>query len=199
VATQPDRLIKTDPTDTGWVKPKDQLQSLGLSLVASHRNSLGAVSNAQVNARLVRQVLCTSPTDNRVWRWASGISSSAPKELACAPPPADDIVFLVAQGRADEFCTVVEHRPTKAPLKTGPRVWRRRVKRCGISTAAARPPTRCRTMNLVLAPPVAHVDPAWYGVASTATSRRAPREPELQRAARLQCDWMQFNQRREPW
>jgi hypothetical protein len=51
------------------------------------------------------------------------------------------------------------------------------------------------------APPVAHVDPSWYG-ASGAFGRFAAsngRFPELQRALDYKFDWMLFNQQWAPW
>jgi hypothetical protein len=58
-----------------------------------------------------------------------------------------------------------------------------------------------RTLRYVLAPPVAHADPAWYG-ASGAYGRFAPSSatlPELQRALDYKVDWVLFNQGWEPW
>ena len=58
-----------------------------------------------------------------------------------------------------------------------------------------------RTMRFVLAPPVAHVDPAWYG-ASGVYGHFAPRTNalgEFQRALDYKFDWVLFNQRWEPW
>jgi len=58
-----------------------------------------------------------------------------------------------------------------------------------------------RTMQLIEAPPVAHVDPAWYQ-RSGVFGDIAPRSehfPELQRALDYKFDWMLFNQRWQPW
>jgi hypothetical protein len=58
-----------------------------------------------------------------------------------------------------------------------------------------------RTMGYVLTPPVAHVDPAWYGD-SGVYGHFAPRTAafgELQRALDYKFDWVLFNQRWSPW
>jgi hypothetical protein len=58
-----------------------------------------------------------------------------------------------------------------------------------------------RTMRLVEAPPVAHVDPEWYA-RSEVFGHLAPRRdrlPELERALDYKFDWMLFNQRWQPW
>lgn len=67
--------------------------------------------------------------------------------------------------------------------------------------AAAPAADVARTMAYVLAPPVAHVDPAWYGTTG-AYGRFAPRTAalaDLQRALDYKFDWMLFNQRWTPW
>jgi hypothetical protein len=66
---------------------------------------------------------------------------------------------------------------------------------------AMEPAAVARTMGYVLAPPVAHVDPAWYG-RSGVYGHFAPRTaalPELQRALDYKFDWVLFNQRWAPW
>ncbi len=68
----------------------------------------------------------------------------------------------------------------------------------GASTADAE---IARTMGYVLAPPVAHVDPSWYGQ-SGVYGHFAPRSstlPEYQRALDYKFDWVLFNQRWMPW
>ncbi|MEZ5319676.1 MAG: hypothetical protein R2752_19905 [Vicinamibacterales bacterium] len=56
-------------------------------------------------------------------------------------------------------------------------------------------------MAPVLAPPVAHADPAWYA-ASGAFGDLAARDgafPDLERALDTKFEWMLFNQKWEPW
>jgi hypothetical protein len=58
-----------------------------------------------------------------------------------------------------------------------------------------------RTMRALLNPPVAHVDPAWYG-RSGVYGHFAPRTaefPEFQRALDYKFDWVLFNQKWTPW
>ena len=65
----------------------------------------------------------------------------------------------------------------------------------------AEAPALARTMGYVLDPPVAHVDPAWYGRTGV-FGRFAPRTaalPEYQRALDYKFDWVLFNQRWTPW
>lgn len=57
------------------------------------------------------------------------------------------------------------------------------------------------TMRYVLEPPVAHVDPVWYGETGV-YGRFAPRSdkaPEFQRALDYKFDWVLFNQKWDPW
>lgn len=57
------------------------------------------------------------------------------------------------------------------------------------------------TMRLVRQPPVAHVDPAWYG-RSGVFGDFAPRTghfPALERSLDYKFDWMLFNQKWQPW
>lgn len=57
-----------------------------------------------------------------------------------------------------------------------------------------------QTMAYVLRPPVAHVDPQWYG-RSGVYGHFAPRgtQADLDRAISQKVDWMLFNQRWAPW
>ena len=58
-----------------------------------------------------------------------------------------------------------------------------------------------RTMSAVVAPPVAHADPDWYG-RSGVYGRFAPstgRFPDFERALDYKFDWVLFNQQWEPW
>jgi len=57
------------------------------------------------------------------------------------------------------------------------------------------------TMQLVLAPPVAHVAPEWYGKSDVygAMAPKGARHPDLQRSLDYKFDWMRFNQAWEPW
>lgn len=57
-----------------------------------------------------------------------------------------------------------------------------------------------RTMRYVLTPPVAHVEPAWYG-RSGVYGRFAPRgtDASLDRALQHKFEWVAFNQRWAPW
>lgn len=67
--------------------------------------------------------------------------------------------------------------------------------------ATAREAEIARTMRYVLNPPVARVDPAWYGRTGV-YGRFAPRSgalPALQRALDYKFDWVLFNQRWMPW
>lgn len=62
-------------------------------------------------------------------------------------------------------------------------------------------PDVARTMRALLNPPVAHVDPAWYGRTGV-YGRFAPRSsefPEYQRALDYKFDWVLFNQKWTPW
>ncbi len=57
------------------------------------------------------------------------------------------------------------------------------------------------TMRYVIAPPVAHADPAWYA-SSGVYGRFAPRgtaHPALERALDYKFDWVLFNQQWAPW
>jgi hypothetical protein len=58
-----------------------------------------------------------------------------------------------------------------------------------------------RIMRFVLEPPVAHVDPAWYGRSGVygAFAPRTDAFPEYQRALDYKFDWMLFNQKWQPW
>ena len=57
------------------------------------------------------------------------------------------------------------------------------------------------TMQLVLAPPVAHVAPAWYGTTDVygAIAPHSARHEDLQRSLTYKFSWMRFNQAWEPW
>lgn len=58
-----------------------------------------------------------------------------------------------------------------------------------------------RTMRYVLEPPVAYVEPSWYGHTGVfgAFAPRSDGVPELQRALDYKFEWMLFNQRWQPW
>jgi hypothetical protein len=205
VATQGDRLITTDPSDTGWTRPNDRLQGLGHSLTLRlNRGGLDAVSRAQLDA------VPGEPGWVHVTDGQRGVAvglrhfvEEYPKELAFDPATgALTSYFWSPRGGPMSFA-----RSTNAPAnesavenwatglaKTSESLWF--FHGPGTTTADVR-----RTMQLVTAPPVAHVDPAWYG-ASGVYGDFAPRsstEPDLQRALDYKFDWMRFNQRREPW
>ena len=57
------------------------------------------------------------------------------------------------------------------------------------------------TMQLVLAPPVAHVAPKWYGTSDVygAMAPQSARHGDLQRSLDYKFSWMRFNQAWEPW
>jgi len=57
------------------------------------------------------------------------------------------------------------------------------------------------TMQFVLAPPVAHVAPEWYGTSDVygAMAPQSARHGDLQRSLDYKFAWMQFNQAWEPW
>jgi hypothetical protein len=62
-------------------------------------------------------------------------------------------------------------------------------------------PDVVRTMRALLNPPVAHLDPAWYGRTGV-YGNFAPRSseyPEFQRALDYKFDWVLFNQKWTPW
>ena len=58
-----------------------------------------------------------------------------------------------------------------------------------------------RTVRYVIAPPIAHVDPSWYGQAGVygEFAARSDALPELQRALDYKFDWVLFNQQWTPW
>ncbi len=58
-----------------------------------------------------------------------------------------------------------------------------------------------RTMRHVLDPPVAHVDPSWYGRSGVygAFAPAGEAFPEFQRALDYKFEWMLFNQKWQPW
>ncbi len=205
VATQGERLIKTDPTDTGWVKANDQLQSLGLSLTLRlNRNGLNAVSNAQVNATP------GAPGFVHVTDGQRGVAvglrnfvEEYPKELTFDPATGEmTSYFWSPKGGPMSFArssntpaneSAVENWATGL-AKTSEALWF--FHGPGTTADDVR-----RTMNLVLSPPVAHVEPAWYGASGVYGdfAPRTTREPELQRALDYKYDWMRFNQKGEPW
>ena len=205
VATQADRLIKTDPTDTGWVLPKDQLQALGLSLTLRlNRNGLAAVSRAQVNATPGAPGFVHITDGQRgVAVGLRNFVEEYPKELAYDPATGEMTSFFWSpKGGPMSFArssntpaneSAVENWATGL-AKTSEALWY--FHGSGVTTEQVR-----RTMDLVLSPPVAHADPAWYGASGVYGSfaPRTTREPDLQRALDYKYEWMQFNQRREPW
>jgi hypothetical protein len=58
-----------------------------------------------------------------------------------------------------------------------------------------------RTVRFVVEPPVAHVDPVWYGQSGVYGdfAARTSTLPELQRALDYKFDWVLFNQQWTPW
>jgi hypothetical protein len=205
VATQGERLIQTDPTDTGWVRPNDQLQSLGQSLVLRlNRANLRSVSRAQIDST-PGEPGWVHITDGRrgVAVGLKHFVEEYPKELTFDPTTgALTSYFWSPRGGPMSFA-----RSSNAPASEGAvENWATGLAKTSESLWFFHGPGTTtddvrRTMALVLSPPVASVDPAWYG-ASGVYGDFAPRtthEPELQRALDYKYDWMRFNQHREPW
>ena len=205
VATQGERLIVTDPTDTGWTRPNDRLQGLGQSLTLRlNRNGLSPVSRTQLDATPgAPGWVHVSDGQRGVAVGLRHFVEEYPKELAFDPATgAMTAYFWSPRGGPMSFA-----RSSNAPAnegavenwatglaKTSEAVWF--FHGPGTTTDDVR-----RTMQLAIAPPVAHVDPAWYGASGVYGdfAPRSAREPELQRALDYKYDWMRFNQVREPW
>lgn len=205
VATQGERLIRTDPTDTGWTRPNDQLQALGqaITLRLGDRRSPSS-GRAQLDATP------GGPGWLHVTDGRRGVAvglkhfvEEFPKELAWdSTSQTLSAFFWSPKAGAASFA-----RSSNAPAnegavenwatglaKTSEAIWF--FHGAGTSDDEVR-----RTMDLVLRPPVAHVDPAWYG-RSGVYGTFAPRteaQPDLQRALDYKFAWMRFNQQREPW
>jgi hypothetical protein len=205
VATQGERLIQTDPTDTGWVKPNDQLQGLGLSLeLALGTKRPAAISRTQLSATPgAPGWIDVSDGTRGVAVGLRNFVEEYPKELAFDPATGRVTSFFWSpKGGPANFA-----RSSNAPANEGAvENWATGLAKTsealwffhGASTTAT---DIEQTMKLVLTPPVAHVDPAWYGksgVYGTFAARSAA-EPELQRSLDYKFDWMRYNQKREPW
>lgn len=205
VATQGERLIVTDPADTGWTRPNDRLQGLGQTLTLRlNRNGLAPVSRAQLDAT-PGEAGWVHVTDGRrgVAVGLRHFVEEYPKELAFDPETgALTTYFWSPRGGPMSFA-----RSSNAPANEGAvENWATGLAKTSESVWFFHGPEASgqdvrRAMQLALAPPVAHVDPAWYG-ASGVYGDFAPRtgaEPDLQRALDYKFAWMRFNQQREPW
>lgn len=205
VATQPERLIVTDPTDTGWTRPNDRLQALGLALTLRLGPQAGAPRSV---AQLDHQP--SGPGYLHVTDGGRGVAvglrhfvEEFPKELAWSPETrALAAYFWSPRGGAASFA-----RASNAPANEGAvENWATGLAKTsealfffhgpGTTATSVR-----QTMALVLRPPVAHVDPAWYGRSGVygAFAPRTDSHPDLQRALDYKFAWMRFNQQREPW
>jgi hypothetical protein len=205
VATQSERLIATDKTDTGWVRPNDRLQSLGLALTLKlGAGRPAAFSRAQLNAtRGEPGWVHVSDGRRGVAVGLRHFVEEFPKELAFDPATgALSAFFWSPKAESASFA-----RSTNAPAnesavenwatglaKTSEAIWF--FHGPGTSADEVR-----QTMALGLEPPVAHVDPAWYGRTGVygAFAPQTAFSPDLQRALDYKFDWMRFNQHREPW
>lgn len=191
VATQAESLIRPDPTDAGWSQPNDRLAALGLGL----RLRLGAERAAgwvdvfdgtRGVAMGVRHFLeeypkelafdaATGELTAYFWSPKAGPLSFA---RATDRPAAEGAIENWAQGTAKTSELVLLFH--------------------GADTSVDEV---ARTMRYVIDPPVAHVDPAWYG-RSGAYGAFAPAGeafPEFQRALDYKFEWMLFNQKWQPW
>jgi hypothetical protein len=205
VATQSEKLIVTDPTDTGWTRPQDQLQALGLSLTLRlGAGKPAAVSRAQLSATP------GAPGWVDVTDGTRGVAVALkhfveeyPKELAYDPATNGLTAFFWSpKGGPASFA-----RASNAPANEGAvENWATGLAKTSEALWFFHGPSVTsdqvrQTMNLVLAPPVAHVDPAWYGKSDVygAFAPRTQQHPDLQRSLDYKFAWMRFNQKREPW
>jgi hypothetical protein len=205
VATQTDKLIVTDPADTGWTRPQDRLQALGLSVTLRLGDGKpGAISRAQLTAAP------GAPGWVHVSDGTRGVAVALkhfveeyPKELAYDPATnALTAFFWSPKGGAASFA-----RSSNAPANEGAvENWATGLAKTSEALWFFHGPAVTsdhvrQTMNLMLAPPVGHLDPAWYGQSGVygAFAPRSERHPELQRALDYKFAWMRFNQQREPW
>ena len=205
VATQGTSLIATDPTDTGWTQPNDQLQALGLSLTLR----LGA-GGGQSFSRAQLDATPGAPGWVHVTDGQRGVAlglrhfvEEYPKELAFdAESRALTAYFWSPRGGPASFA-----RSSNAPANEGAvENWATGLAKTSEAIWFFHGPGVTdtevgNTMRLVLDPPVAHLEPAWYG-ASDVYGAFAPQtadRPELQRALDYKYQWMRLNQHREPW
>lgn len=203
VATQGEQLITTDPTDTGWVVPNDRLQALGLGLslkVAARQ----AASTTQLDATR-RGPGWIDVADGRrgVAVGLKHFVEEYPKELSFDPATGGlATYFWSPRGGPASFA-----RSSNAPANEGAvENWAQGLAKtseaifyfhpAGLSSEAIG-----TTMDLVLSPPVAHVDPAWYGTSGVygTFAPESAAHGELQRSLGYKFAWMRFNQRTEPW
>ncbi|MCR4376176.1 MAG: hypothetical protein NUW22_15145, partial [Acidobacteria bacterium] len=202
VATQGEQLITTDPTDTGWVVPNDRLQALGLGL--SLKINARAASVAQLDATRRGPGWIDVADDRRgVAVGLRHFVEEYPKELSFDPATGGlATYFWSPKGGPASFA-----RSSNAPANEGAvENWAQGLAKtsealfyfhpAGISSEAIG-----KTMALVLAPPVAHVDPAWYGASGVygAMAPQGSAHGGLERGLEYKFAWMRFNQRTEPW